>query len=350
MSGKYTNSMYDTCAFQKNVKESTKPLSFYLDANKYVNCHCPSGPHKSVKTVGDMTDIESSLKGIDKIASHCDIAKHPNCTQLGCLTTNPINYISPYAYERGQDGENAVVTTNMKKPTNAGYSLPPTHICHQKNNQGIKSFTNLQNPYSSAFDETVFNNPKTLTQQENPYVSAFGKPAYAHPASFGSLQNPYYSAIDKERFSTFAELRDPYTSPIDKKEVRNPGELQNPYSSAYDEVAQMHPASFDDLQNPYYSAWDKADYPPPSVDLQQTNKFGKQKAIYTSGKEITHKLSKNMDHKSDKESFISPMRLPSRKWNFSQQKIPYQDEYPRELPYLSFEEAQNPYRSAVYGN
>lgn len=130
MAGQYTRSMYDRCYEQQNLRQSTGPLDLIMDPTKYVNCNnlCqPSGesPHGAL-----FVDVESGLKGLDKIASKCDSAKLPFCAATGCLTSDMAPpHITPYACSWGHAGDRAVVTTNMSMPKGSGITLPPTNPC-----------------------------------------------------------------------------------------------------------------------------------------------------------------------------------------------------------------------------
>lgn len=162
MSGRFTRRMYDNCAFQQNTKQSTDPLDFNIDVTKYVNCQNLCGPTGNyVEDAALLVDIESSLWGIDKISSTCDMSKYPFCGPLGCMLTNDPRigpHITPYACERGKNGDNAVITTNMKMPTNPGFRAPNPNVCyangngyyitpqqHQANRQNYRQNQNLNN-------------------------------------------------------------------------------------------------------------------------------------------------------------------------------------------------------------
>ena len=138
MSGRFTRKMYDGCAFKQDTKQSTDPLELVLDVSKYVHCDniCkPAGDRPSQGAL--LVDVESSLWGIDKLASDCDTSKHPFCGPNGCLLTNDARvapHITPYACERGKANDNAVITTNMHMPTNQGYTLPNANICREHGN------------------------------------------------------------------------------------------------------------------------------------------------------------------------------------------------------------------------
>src|SRR3990172_6306494 len=118
----FTRQMYDNCASAQNTKQSTDPLELILDVNKYINCNnmCrPSKEHHPQSAL--LVDIESSMWGLDKLASRCDAAKHPFCGPSGCLLTSDPrvgSHIPPYACSWGHTGDRAVITTNMKMPNN----------------------------------------------------------------------------------------------------------------------------------------------------------------------------------------------------------------------------------------
>ncbi|AYV85291.1 MAG: hypothetical protein Satyrvirus9_17 [Satyrvirus sp.] len=130
--------MYDNCAAQQDLKQSTDPLELVLDVSKYVhtrNICQPNGKH--LPNAALLVDVESSLWGIDKLSSKCDSAKHPFCGPSGCLLTNDPRvppHITPYACERGRLGDNSVITTNMKMPTYPGFRIPDANICKNQKN------------------------------------------------------------------------------------------------------------------------------------------------------------------------------------------------------------------------
>lgn len=138
MAGQFTRKMYDDCAFVQNVKQSTDPLELRMDVNKFVNCNNICRPHSQRYQPGSVSlvDIESSLWGIDKLSSDCDSYKHPFCRPHGCLLTRDPSvrgHMTPFACERGRDGDNAVITTNMRMPRGPGYRLPNPNVCNTGN-------------------------------------------------------------------------------------------------------------------------------------------------------------------------------------------------------------------------
>ena len=138
MAGRFTRKMYDGCAYQQDTKQSTDPLEMVLDVTKYVHCNNICRPSEEYPpNAALLVDVESSLWGIDKLASDCDSAKHPFCGPNGCLLTNDARvppHITPYACERGKENDNAVITTNMTMPTDPGFRVPDTSVCQDHRN------------------------------------------------------------------------------------------------------------------------------------------------------------------------------------------------------------------------
>jgi len=130
--------MYDNCALQQNTRQSTDPLSLVMDITKYVNCNNLCRPNRQYPpNAALLVDIESSLWGIDKLASKCDSAKYPFCAPNGCLLNSDPRigpHITPYACDWGHLHDPAVVTTNMSLPLNPGYTVPSPHVCDRQGN------------------------------------------------------------------------------------------------------------------------------------------------------------------------------------------------------------------------
>lgn len=138
MAGEFTRKSYDKCAFAQETKQSTDPLELVMDITKYVNCNnlCKVPQHHG-RASAQLIDVDSSMKGLDKMASKCDASKHPFCGPSGCLLTSDPRvppHITPYACERGHQGDSAVITTNMRMPTNPGYRLPDPTVCNAQGN------------------------------------------------------------------------------------------------------------------------------------------------------------------------------------------------------------------------
>ncbi len=129
----FTKKKYDECYTNQEINQKTAHLPLVMDLNKYVNCNnlCKQ-PNTQFPQYNQLIDIESSLMGLDRPSSNCNNNQYPLCASNGCLLTNDNRipqFTTPYVCERGRDGEKAVVTTNMKLPTNSGINNINTNPC-----------------------------------------------------------------------------------------------------------------------------------------------------------------------------------------------------------------------------
>jgi len=173
MSGHFTRKIYDDCAMRQRIDQSTSPLELRMDVTKYVHQNNICRPSKEyLPGSALLVDIESSLMGLDKISSNCDIDKHPFCGPKGCLLASDPRiqpHITPYACERGRQGENAVVTTNMQIPSNVGYEMPQSSACGNQRN-GFYSNNSIPNNESQIVPSNNQNNQNTQPKQEQGFL------------------------------------------------------------------------------------------------------------------------------------------------------------------------------------
>ncbi len=82
--------MYDTCAYEQKLNQSTGPGNYMMYPGKYNHCQkcrnqfgLVSGNDVSIYD-GNMVDLESDLYGINRPASLCNKSKyHPKCKNCG---------------------------------------------------------------------------------------------------------------------------------------------------------------------------------------------------------------------------------------------------------------------------
>ena len=131
MSGQFTKLDYDKCAYAQRLKESTAPMGWEMDLNRYVNVNNFAGYHSGSNypyNATEQVDFESSLLGLDVNSSKCSGNQQPFCGDKGCITTfspevTGMQWSPPWAYEwnHSNDPSNpGVVTTNMTMPTSNG--------------------------------------------------------------------------------------------------------------------------------------------------------------------------------------------------------------------------------------
>ena len=116
--------IYDNCAYQKRLYESTAPLDYQLYQGKFENCK------KCVQdkfwTPYKLVDIETELRNQNRPATHCDQFKYiPGCKKSDtCLSTFdkcvPV-VLAPEVCP--------IVKNNIPKMTEPGYSLPNASVC-----------------------------------------------------------------------------------------------------------------------------------------------------------------------------------------------------------------------------
>lgn len=86
----FTRGLYDVCNYDKRLDESTSVLTYILDPSKHYNCNeCmisfgTVGGNTVSRFAGNMTDLESDLRGQTRILSDCPEKKfHPGTIVQG---------------------------------------------------------------------------------------------------------------------------------------------------------------------------------------------------------------------------------------------------------------------------
>lgn len=102
---------YDSCAYSKELQQSTDPLDYNLFKGKYESCEsCSIGEFTNNLDFGIKSDLESDLKGQNRIGSKCPSEKFP------------INAGSaiPYTPPATCQGIYSLTPNNLTKPTTSG--------------------------------------------------------------------------------------------------------------------------------------------------------------------------------------------------------------------------------------
>ena len=116
--------IYDNCSYQKQLYESTSPLSYNLYFGAQENCgKCL---YDKFWTKFALTDIESELRNQTRPLSHCDQFKYsPNCKRSGlCLSTFDRTVPVTPAPETCP-----IIYNNIPRQTSKGYHLPNPNFC-----------------------------------------------------------------------------------------------------------------------------------------------------------------------------------------------------------------------------
>lgn len=125
--GSSNRTIYDNCAYQKELYESVSPGQYQLYHGKFENCEkCIAGDGQFwTPYMAEIVDRESDLRNINQPLSKCDQFKKPFCTKSGmCLSTysksNPIIMDSQVC---------PVVFNNIPRQLHPGYQLPNPNFC-----------------------------------------------------------------------------------------------------------------------------------------------------------------------------------------------------------------------------
>lgn len=111
--------IYDNCAYQLKVYQSTTPLSYQLYDGKYENDGKCTYNNKAWRPY-DLVDQESELKGITRPNSKCNQFQYkPTCKKSSMCTStfddsNPV-VLAPEVCP--------IVHNNIRKMTHPGYTL-----------------------------------------------------------------------------------------------------------------------------------------------------------------------------------------------------------------------------------
>lgn len=125
--GSFNRQIYDRCAYQKELYESTSPLQHQLYEGKFEHCGKCTFEDQFYRPF-DLVDVESELLGINRPSSHCPQFKYnPNC-QASKMCVSTFDKSMPVALNPWVC---PVVFNNIPKMTHPGYEVPPMNICKE---------------------------------------------------------------------------------------------------------------------------------------------------------------------------------------------------------------------------
>lgn len=127
--GSSNRPIYDNCAYQQRLYESTSPLEYQLYQGKYENCN--KCVHDRFWTPYELVDISTELRGQTRPLSHCNRFKYnPACKKSDmCLSTFDKTVPVVLAPEVCP-----IVQNNIRKATTPGYEMPSKDFCACKKN------------------------------------------------------------------------------------------------------------------------------------------------------------------------------------------------------------------------
>jgi hypothetical protein len=108
----FNRTRYDTCAYSKELQESTSPLEYYLFMGKYESCkNCPVGSFTNNLEFGSRASVESELYGLTRENSRCPEKKY---------NPNKPGEHADFSPARMCESIYHITPTNMKMPTSNG--------------------------------------------------------------------------------------------------------------------------------------------------------------------------------------------------------------------------------------
>ena len=118
----YNRLIYDKWSYAKEIQESTSPLDYYLQIDKYENInHCNVSNHTNNLPFPDRADVESELYGITRPGTLCPSLKFDPSKEFKNPSFSPptmcanIYYITPNNIEKP--------TTNMLNNNDKFYKM-----------------------------------------------------------------------------------------------------------------------------------------------------------------------------------------------------------------------------------
>src|SRR5271156_5964704 len=124
--GSSSRGIYDECAYQKKLFESTSPLFHQLYFGASENCNKCTDGHFYTKYQPEIVDTESELLNLTRPLSKCDQFKYsPTCKRSGlCVST--FDPSRPVVFDPQVC---PIVYNNIPRRTHPGYHLPSPNIC-----------------------------------------------------------------------------------------------------------------------------------------------------------------------------------------------------------------------------
>jgi hypothetical protein len=129
--GSFTKTMYDRCAYQKRLHESTSPLQWQMYAGKHENCSKCTYDEASFYTRQDkrIVDVESELKNITRRNTRCPQYKYlPGCKK-SCYCTGTFDPSVPVNLPQEVC---PIIHNNLPRVYGPGYNLPEGPMCQKQ--------------------------------------------------------------------------------------------------------------------------------------------------------------------------------------------------------------------------
>ncbi len=129
--GGFTRSLYDRCAYQKDLYQSVEPLGFQMYPGKYENCSkCTYDETQFWRPFdGQIVDAESELTNRTRRYTRCPQYKYlPGCKK-SCYCTNTFDKSNPVVMAQEAC---AIVSNNLPRILGPGYELDTSPMCSMR--------------------------------------------------------------------------------------------------------------------------------------------------------------------------------------------------------------------------
>ena len=127
-SGGFTRDIYDRCAYQKRIYESTSPLALKMYGGFYENCNkCLYNENSFWRPFDpEIVDAESELKNITRRQTRCPQYKYSPTCKKSCLCTNTFDPRNPIVMPQEVC---PIVHNNIPRMYGPGYTLQTEPFC-----------------------------------------------------------------------------------------------------------------------------------------------------------------------------------------------------------------------------
>lgn len=157
----FTRTIYDDCAYQKELNENQNLLHYNLDSNKFYNCSQTRidfgllGGNNVSQSAENLVDLESDLRNQTRLYSRCPRRKfRPTCDVFKCGNANGYPCGDPKCQPKMHHMPESTLIDYRPRYNNIGYSLEgmgcgtnPTMFAHKPNGAQVNNaFKYAQGP------------------------------------------------------------------------------------------------------------------------------------------------------------------------------------------------------------
>ncbi len=226
MAGQWERTKYDNGAYEHYIRESTGPLLYQLDPNRYYNCkECRPqqpgyyGPSVSISKKNTLVDVESELRNITRPTTRDPKKKYLPCKKPELVSLNDLPACGPM--------------TDETRMTN-----PPCNLRGTGTSQHV--FFNLcQNPQ----DLSAIEHPGKLLVNDRQLAKDNCKPILPKPIDVNPSLPPGNVKIVMPTCCNDPKLECVYTDPLNKyyeNQYKFPVHIQKALESNYEKIMKYH--------------------------------------------------------------------------------------------------------------